>query len=294
MSVGLVLEGGGTRGAYTSGVLDVIMEEKLEFPVVYGVSAGACNAVSYLTGQIGRNYEIFYNYIRDERYLSVTSLYQTGSIFGFDFIFGELFHKLVPLDYEKFFSSPVRLRVGATDLATGQAVFYDKEEMDDMLVPIRASSSMPFLAPIVSFKGRELLDGGCSMSIPLEQSMVDGNRRNVVVLTRDPTYRKSARSDFPRSVLHVKYGDYPNFVQAMADRGINYNSEVELCRVEERLGNAVLVRPSKPLVVSRYEKDPERLKAIYEMGRADCVAKLPEIRAILALDAAESGEAARA
>ena len=121
---------------------------------------------------------------------------------------------------------------------------------------------------------------------------MDGNRRNVVVLTRDPTYRKSARSDFPRSVLRVKYGDYPNFVQAMTDRGINYNSEVELCRVEERLGNAVLVRPSKPLVVSRYEKDPERLKAIYEMGRADCVAKLPEIRALLALDAA--GEAARA
>ena len=131
------------------------------------------------------------------------------------------------------------------------------------------------------------------MSIPLEQSLVDGNRRNVVVLTRDPTYRKSARSDFPRSVLRVKYGDYPNFVQAMTDRGINYNSEVELCRVEERLGNAVLVRPSKPLVVSRYEKDPERLKAIYEMGRADCAAKLPEIRALLALDAAEAGEAAR-
>ena len=147
MSVGLVLEGGGTRGAYTSGVLDVFLEEKITFPSVYGISAGACNAVSFVTEQRGRSFDIFYNYIRDERYLSVASLYRTGSIFGFDFIFGELFHELIPLDYEKLFSSPVRLRVGATDLKTGEAVFFDKEEMDDMLVPVRASSSMPFVSP---------------------------------------------------------------------------------------------------------------------------------------------------
>ncbi len=291
MSVGLVLEGGGTRGAYTSGVLDVFLEEKITFPSVYGISAGACNAVSFVTEQRGRSFDIFYNYIRDERYLSVASLYRTGSIFGFDFIFGELFHELIPLDYEKLFSSPVRLRVGATDLKTGEAVFFDKEEMDDMLVPVRASSSMPFVSPIVSYMGRELLDGGCAMPIPLEQSLVDGNRLNVVVLTRDPAYRKTAKSDFPRAVLRVKYGDYPNFVQTMLDRGNVYNAEVELCRVEERLGNAVVVRPRSPLLVSRYEKDPERLKAIYELGREDGAAKLAEVRALLNKDGEENAPA---
>ena len=291
MSVGLVLEGGGTRGAYTSGVLDVFLEEKITFPSVYGISAGACNAVSFVTEQRGRSFDIFYNYIRDERYLSVASLYRTGSIFGFDFIFGELFHELIPLDYEKLFSSPVRLRVGATDLKTGEAVFFDKEEMDDMLVPVRASSSMPFVSPIVSYMGRELLDGGCAMPIPLEQSLVDGNRLNVVVLTRDPAYRKTAKSDFPRAVLRVKYGDYPNFVQTMLDRGNVYNAEVELCRGEERLGNAVVVRPRSPLLVSRYEKDPERLKAIYELGREDGAAKLAEVRALLNKDGEENAPA---
>ena len=291
MSVGLVLEGGGTRGAYTSGVLDVFLEEKITFPSVYGISAGACNAVSFVTEQRGRSFDIFYNYIRDERYLSVASLYRTGSIFGFDFIFGELFHELIPLDYEKLFSSPVRLRVGATDLKTGEAIFFDKEEMDDMLVPVRASSSMPFVSPIVSYMGRELLDGGCAMPIPLEQSLVDGNRLNVVVLTRDPAYRKTAKSDFPRAVLRVKYGDYPNFVQTMLDRGNVYNAEVELCRVEERIGNAVVVRPRSPLLVSRYEKDPERLKAIYELGREDAAAKLAEIRALLKKDGEENAPA---
>ena len=291
MSVGLVLEGGGTRGAYTSGVLDVLLEENISFPSVYGISAGACNAVSFLAGQHGRNFEIFYNYIRDERYLSVASLYKTGAIFGFDFIFGELFHELVPLDYDKLFSSPVRLRVGATDLRSGEIVFFDKEEMDDMLVPVRASSSLPFVSPIVSYRGYELLDGGCAMPIPLEQSLVDGNSLNVVVLTRDAAYRKSMRSDFPRSVLRVKYADYPNFVQTMLGRSAAYNAELELCRVEERLGRAVVVRPKSPLLVSRYEKDPERLRAVYELGRADGLEKLGEIRALLARDGEENGTA---
>ena len=150
---------------------------------------------------------------------------------------------------------------------------------------------MPFVSPIVSYMGRELLDGGCAMPIPLEQSLVDGNRLNVVVLTRDPAYRKTAKSDFPRAVLRVKYGDYPNFVQTMLDRGNVYNAEVELCRVEERLGNAVVVRPRSPLLVSRYEKDPERLKAIYELGREDGAAKLAEVRALLNKDGEENAPA---
>lgn len=102
MSVGLVLEGGGTRGAYTSGVLDVFNENQIVFPVVYGISAGACNALSYISGQVGRNFRIFYDYIQDDRYMSVSSLRKTGNLFGFDFIFGELSHKLLPFDYQAF------------------------------------------------------------------------------------------------------------------------------------------------------------------------------------------------
>ncbi|MFR1477095.1 MAG: patatin-like phospholipase family protein [Hydrogeniiclostridium mannosilyticum] len=123
MPVGLVLEGGGTRGAYTSGVLDVLLEQNFEFPTVYGISAGACNALSFISKQQRRNYEIFYRYIRDERYISIASLYRTGSLFGFDFIFGELFHNLLPFDYKAFFNSPVQLKAGATDLNTGRTVF---------------------------------------------------------------------------------------------------------------------------------------------------------------------------
>ena len=280
-NIGLVLEGGGTRGAYTSGVLDVFLREMLMFPTVYGISAGACNAVSYIAEQKERNFRIFYEYITDERYLSIASLYRTGSLFGFDFIFGELFHSLLPLDYETFFQSPVELKAGATDLNTGKAVFFGKSEMDEALTPVRASSSLPFVSPIVSYNGYELLDGGCAMPIPLERSIEDGNSRHVIVLTRDITYRKRPRPEFPRAVLKVKYGDYPEFVRIMMERGQEYNRELDLCRKLEKEGTAVVIRPSRPLAVSRYEKDPENLKAIYELGIRDAENKLSAIAALL-------------
>lgn len=282
MSVGLVLEGGGTRGAYTSGVLDVFTRHQIVFPTVYGVSAGACNALSYISGQEGRNYHIFYDYIRDDRYMSVASLRRTGNLFGFDFIFGELARKLLPFDYQAFFDSPIQLKAGATDLHTGRPVFFGKEEMDEWFTPVRASSSLPFVSGIVCYRGYELMDGGCSMSIPLERSIFDGNEHNVVVLTRDPSYRKRPRPEFPRAALRAKYGDYPNFIDVMMRRPGIYNSELELCGRKAREGKAILIRPKTPLPVGRYEKDPERLKEAYEMGVRDTEEKLPEIREMLA------------
>lgn len=282
MSIGLVLEGGGTRGAYTSGVLDVLSRNRLEFPTVYGISAGACNALSYVSGQENRNRDIFYQYIRDDRYMSVASLRRTGNLFGFDFIFGELFHDLLPFDYKAFFDSPIQLKAGATDLRTGQPVFFGKEEFDEMLTPVRASSALPFVSDVVCYRGKELLDGGCSMPIPIERSIFDGNNRHVIVLTRDSSYRKKPRPEFPRAVLNVKYGDYPNFVYAMMNRAEVYNNELAICRRLEQAGAAVIIRPSSPIITGRYEKDPDRLDLIYEMGVRDCEAKLDAIREILA------------
>ncbi|WP_312692271.1 patatin-like phospholipase family protein [Caproiciproducens sp.] len=282
MPIGLVLEGGGMRGAYTSGVLEVLLNKGIEFPNVYGISAGACNALSYISRQKNRNYNIFYQYIADKRYISVENLNRTGSLFGFDFIFGELFHTLLPFDYESFFNSPTDLKVGATNLKTGQTVFFDKANLDEDFTAVRASSSLPFVSNIVSYHGHELLDGGCATPIPIERSIFDGNEFNVIVLTRDSSYRKSPRPEFPRAVLRVKYGDYPNFVNTMQIRAEVYNNELEVCRRQEMEGKAVIVRPSRPIVTGRYEKNPEVLKAIYEMGMSDCEKKLSEIRGIIA------------
>ena len=282
MSVGLVLEGGGTRGAYTAGVLDVFMEENIEFKSVYGISAGACNALSFISKQPGRNYDIFYQYIEDERYLSVTSLRKTRSIFGFDFIFGELWRDLLPFDYQTFYESPVKFYAGATDLDTGEAVFFSKDEdMRESFDAVRASSSLPMVAPVVHFKGYHLLDGGLACPIPIEKSIEDGNELNVIVLTRDISYQKSPRSGFPRSAIRVVYRDYPKLTDVMQVRSGVYNAQTAFCRMLEKTKKAVVIRPSSPVLVGAYEKDKEKLAALYRMGAEDARGKVEEIKAFL-------------
>lgn len=281
MAAALVLEGGGTRGAYTAGVLDAFLENEIAFGSVYGVSAGACNAMSYISGQHGRNRIIFQKYVCDDRYLSISNLRKTGSLFGFGFIFGEMSHELLPFDYDTFFASPVDFRVGATNIDTGKAVFFSKEDLRKSMDAVRASASLPMVSPIVEFNGYRLLDGGVSDPIPVERSMLDGNERNVLVLTRDATYRKSARPEFPLPVIKAVYRKYPKLVEALVTRSERYNSQLELCRRLENQGRAFIIRPSSPVLTSRYEKDPVKLMELYDRGVRDARRKRKELQRFL-------------
>ena len=282
MSTGLVLEGGGMRGWYTTGVLVALAENGITFPTVYGVSAGALNALTFLSGQCTRAYaEVYLNYLVDKRYVSVENLNRTGSIFNFDFLFGEVFHSLLPFDYGAFFSSPAELKTGLTDLTSGRAVFFGKKDLDEDFTAVRASCSLPMVSTVVPFRGGLYLDGGCSAPIPIERSIFDGNGKNLIVLTQDAAYRKSSKPEFPRAVLNVKYGEYPKFVETMMKRGETYNGELLVCSRLEKTGKALVLRPGKPVVVSRYEKDIGKLREIYESGIRDCEERLPEIRSFL-------------
>ncbi len=285
MSIGLILEGGGTRGAYTAGVLDVLAENNIFFPTIYGVSAGACNAMSYISKQNGRNHRIFTEYASDKRYLSVRTLLKTGGIFGFDFIFGELAHELLPFDYEEFFRSSMNLWAGATDCMTGEAVFFDKREMkkEDFSVII-ASSSLPMVSKTVAFKGRILLDGGVAAPIPIEYAMRDGFSKNVVVMTREREYVKSSKPDVPEWMLKRKYQKYPMLLSAMRDRPDVYNREKELCRQQEEQANALIIAPSSPVTIGRYCTQPDKLEKLYQLGVADAKNKLAEVRRFVALN----------
>lgn len=265
MSVGLVLEGGGMRGAFTAGVLDVFLRQGIAFPYISAISAGACNAMGFLSGQEGWNIHTMTTYISDSRYLSVSNLIRHGSLFGYDFMFGEIPRILSPFDYDAFFSNPARLQVGATDLETGQCVYFDARNMDDHFVPIIASASLPFVSKIVSYEGYQLLDGGCSEPIPIEQTMRSGFEHNIIVLTQHEGYRKK-RTGMPYSMLNTVYRDYPNFVDTLTRRTAIYNNELDLVERMEKTGQAVVIRPGRPVEVARYEKDPRRLTALYEEG----------------------------
>jgi len=262
-TLGLVLEGGALRGQYTAGVLDAFLEAQVEFPYVIGVSAGASIACSFVSKQHGRNKVIVERFRHDPRYLSFRNLVTTGSLFGMDFIYGRIPHELVPFDFETFDNSPTRFVTVCTDCETGKAVYYDKEGEDHLTV-LRASASMPFLSPIVTYKGRLLLDGALADSIPWHRTVAEGFKKNLVVLTRPRGYRKTA----PNPVLaRLVYRKYPQLAEAINTRWQHYNAALDAIEAAEAEGQALVLRPDPELVIGRTEKSVAKLAELYEMGR---------------------------
>jgi Predicted esterase of the alpha-beta hydrolase superfamily len=266
-NIGLVLEGGGMRGLYTCGVLEYFMEKDLYFNYVIGVSAGACNAVSYISRQKGRNEKVIINFIKDWRYMSFRSFLLKKSYFGMDFIFDEIPHRHVPFDYETFQKSPCEFLIVATDCKTGKPIYLNKNDLGEKFLALRASSSLPMLSPIVNYKGYELLDGGLSDSIPIKKSIYDGNTKNIIVLTQNDGYRKNPGKF--SALLKLKYRNYPFLVDTMLNRYQNYNDTLDYIRQLENDGKAIVLRPSKKLAVGRLEKDPLKLRELLQNGYDD-------------------------
>lgn len=263
-NIGLILEGGGMRGIYTTGVLDAFIDADLYFPYTIGVSAGACNASSYISKQKGRNKKIYLDYSRDPRYIGYKNLITKKSLFGMDFIFDELPNNLVPFDFDTFNSSESRFMIVATDCKTGKPVYFEKGKDKDILTAMRASSSLPFLSPMVEYEDMLLLDGGISDSIPIHKSIEDGFDKNVIVLTRNRGYKKPP---FKHTFLLKKfYRKYPNLIDAVLNRYKIYNESLDYIFKLEKENKAFIICPEKKIDIDRTEKDPVKLKKLYDEG----------------------------
>ncbi|MDC3416550.1 patatin-like phospholipase family protein [Aquibacillus salsiterrae] len=267
-NVGLVLEGGGMRGAYTAGVLDFFHDIKLPFSTVVGASAGAGNGSSFVAKQRGRNYQVIVDYGDHPEYISFKRLIRSKELFGMDFIFNTLPKKLVPFDFTTFSLNPIEFVVAATDVHTGQPVYYDFfETQEDLLQVIRASSSLPLLAPITEYKGKHLMDGGIADPIPLTPSIQAGNKKHIVVLTRNKGYIKKPMKFI--WYINRKLKDYPHFVEALKKRHIKYNETMKQLEEMEANNQAIIIRPIKPLDVSRIENNKDKLQELYTQGYND-------------------------
>lgn len=276
---GLILEGGGMRGAYTAGVLDCLLDNGLHFRTVYGVSAGACHACSYLSRQRGRAIRTVTDYLGDKRYAGVYSLLTTGDFFGVSMIYDEIPNHLIPYDYEAFAREGAAFTVVATNLHTGRAEYLSAKDLRGDMAFIRASSSLPLLSRPVEIGGERYLDGGISDSIPLARSIADGNAKHLVVLTRHRGYRKEP--DSALRFLRRKYRAYPGLVDSMAHRHERYNQALDLCYTEQEAGRAVIIQPRKPVKLGRLEKNPGKLRDLYRTGYEDAEISLHSIRALV-------------
>lgn len=268
---GLVLEGGGMRGVFTCGVLDYFMDKKIRFPYTIGVSAGACNGLSYMSGQRGRAKFSNIDLLEQYDYIGVKYLFKKRNIMDFDLLFGEFPEHILPYDYDAYFPSPGRYVMVTTNCRTGRANYLEEKKDKKRIIDIvRASSSLPYVCPITYVDDVPMLDGGIVDSIPLLRSMEDGNEKNVVVLTRNRGYRKTSKD---MKIPHFIYKKYPRLRVALSNRCKVYNQQLEMVERLEDEGRIHVIRPEKPVVVDRIEKDVNKLRDFYQEGY-ECAKKM--------------------
>lgn len=280
MKKGLILEGGAMRGMFTAGVTDVMMEQGIEFDGAVGVSAGAAFGCNYKSRQIGRAIRYNKRFCNDRRYCGLRSLLLTGNIYNTDFAYREVPLHLDAFDFAAYAANPMEFWLVCTDIETGLPIYHRYDGYHDHGFDwIRASASMPMVSRTVEIDGQKLLDGGISDAIPLRFFENCGYNRNVVILTQPADYRKKKTSAMP--LIRLLYRKYPALVSAMETRHRMYNDTLEYIAQQEAAGNILVIRPAAPLPVSRVEKNPERLQAAYDIGRATAAAQLEAIRHFL-------------
>ena len=264
-NTGLVLEGGGMRGVFTSGVLDAFMKHELYFRYVVAVSAGACNGLSYVSRQPRRarisNIDMLVKY----NYLGVRHLVTQGCIFDPELLYDRFPNELVPYDYDTYFSNTAVFEMVATNCLTGRAEYLVEKSGDRqrLLDICRASSSLPYVSKIVDVDGLPFLDGGIVDSIPVMRAIETGHKLNVLVLTRNRGYRNTSRD---RKIPPFIYKKYPRLRVALSRRIAEYNRQLEMVEKMEDSGEALVIRPVRPMDVDRIEKNPAKLEALYEEG----------------------------
>ena len=265
MSIGLIIEGGGMRGIFAAGVIDYFLDNDIRFENVYGVSAGACHACSYVCGQRGRAYATSTDYVDDPRYCSLKSLRKTGDMFGSDFLYRKIPEELYPLDNEEFKRRGINFKVAVTNCITGEAEYPEIKDMHEDMKYVRASSSLPMLSRMVPVDGYVYMDGGIADSIPIVKSEKDGNDKNVLVLTRPCGYRKREGQPL-MPILHTKYRRYPMMLDALANRNKVYNQTLDHIGDAVAAGKAFVIAPMGPLDIKRTEMNRDKLKKAYEEG----------------------------
>ena len=279
MKRGLVLEGGALRGLFSAGVIDVMMENGIDYDGVIGVSAGANFGCNYKSRQPGRVIRYNVRFANDPRYMGLRSLITTGNLVGAEFAYHYMPLQLDVFDIATFESDPMEFYLVCTDCLTGEPVYYRMDKVDyDSLEWLRASASMPLVTRPVKVGGRVLLDGGISDSIPLKHFQDMGFDRNVVVLTRPRSYRKEPTKLWPYRLLMRRY---PAITQAMARRHEMYNSQLDYVEREEQAGRIFVIAPEQDLPIGRVEMNVEKMNAVYNIGRETATALLPRLKEFL-------------
>ena len=276
----LVLEGGAMRSLFTSGVLDVLMDNNIDIDCTVGVSAGALVGSNYISNQKGRTAKININYCNDNKYIGVGAIKNNKGLVGFDYLFGGEIAKYNPFDEKEFLNSKKRFVTGITNCITGKTEYYDKSPENTYKL-LQASSSMPLVSKVVEINGKPYLDGAIDCNVPIDWALEQGYERIVVVLTRNKDYRKNPVSNKMRKMYKLVYKKYPNLLKTMYDRPDKYNQTYDKIDQLEKENKIFVFRPENNVDISRLERDQDKLKALYEEGKNETQNRLRNLKEYL-------------
>ncbi len=277
---GLVLEGGTFRPVFSCGVMDALLSEDIMMPYCIGVSAGISDGVSYISRQKGRNLEILQKYRNDKRYMGRSNYRKHRSIFGLDFVFGEIPNSLVPFDMDTFKKYEGTCLVGVTNAHTGEAQYMDAMDMDDRYSMLRATCAMPLFFPAIELNGEKYYDGGIADPIPVKKAFADGCDRLLVVLTQPKGFVKRL-GKYDKLGARILAHKYPAVREAILSRPDRYNKIVRLCEQWEREGKVMILRPN--YLLNSFESNVQKLETAYWHGYRMTKKKMKRIRRFLGL-----------
>ncbi len=277
---GLVLEGGTLRPIFSSGVMDALLSEDIMLPYCIGVSAGISDGVSYISRQRGRNLEIVQKYRNDKRYIGRGNYRKYRSLFGLDFIFGEIPNELIPFDKETFMNYEGNCIVGVTNASTGKAEYMNAKEMDEEYTMLRATCAMPLFFPAIEINGEKYYDGGIANPIPVDKAMEDGCDKLLIVLTQPKGFIKRL-GKYDKMGAKILSRKYPAIREALLSRPERYNEIVKKCEQLEKEGKAMIIRPNYPL--NSFESNVQKLEISYWHGYRKTKEKMKKIKSFLEL-----------
>ncbi|MFR1926241.1 MAG: patatin family protein [Clostridium paraputrificum] len=261
----LILEGGTFRPIFSAGVMDALLDNNIMFPYCIGVSAGITNGVSYISKQKKRNLDILMTYRNDKRYLGLRNFLKCKSLFGLDFVYGEIPNKLSPFDMETYQKYEGKILVGVTNAITGKTEYFDGKELDDNCSILRATCAIPLFFPAIKINDSYYYDGGICDPVPIKKAIDDGNEKHLIILTRPKEYRKDlSKGNIIVSKLFRK--KYPNLKEPLLTRHNHYNETIRFCEELEAQGKAVIIRPTLEQSIESFEKDVNKLRDGYNNG----------------------------